>query len=163
MDFQRPLIAVMLLLLLGLAASQMTGGPIGGSGQDRLTEGELMIVTTSGEHRFVIEMAATPEERSQGLMFRREMAADAGMLFDYLTEQPVSFWMKNTYIPLDMVFIRADGIIASIAQRTVPESLTPVPSRVAVRAVLEVNAGTVDRLDIETGDRVVHSIFDNVE
>jgi len=163
MNFERPLIAILLLLVLGLAASQVTDTPIGSAAQDRLTEGQLIVATAGGEHRFTIEMAVTPKEISRGLMFRREMAADAGMLFDYGAEQPVSFWMKNTYLPLDMIFVRADGVIASIAERTVPESLTPVPSRVAVRAVLEVNAGTVDRLGIETGDRILHSIFGNVD
>ena len=163
MNFERPLIAILLLLVLGLAASQVTDTPIGSAGQDRLTEGQLIVATADGEHRFTIEMAVTPKEISRGLMFRREMAADAGMLFDYGAEKPVSFWMKNTYLPLDMIFVRANGVIASIAERTVPESLTPVPSRVAVRAVLEVNAGTVDRLGIKTGDRILHSIFGNVE
>jgi uncharacterized membrane protein (UPF0127 family) len=164
MDYQRPLVVILLLLLLGLAVSQISDTQIGGAAQDRLSAGEVTIVTAAGErHRFTVEMAVTADQRARGLMFRREMAAGAGMLFDYLAEQPVSFWMKNTFIPLDMLFIRANGIVASIAERTVPQSLTPVPSGVAVRAVLEVNAGTASRLGIEPGDRVLHPIFDNVE
>ncbi len=108
-------------------------------------------------------MAVTPQERSRGLMERRELAADAGMLFDYGNERFVSFWMKNTLIPLDMLFIKSDGRIARIAERTTPLSLVAVPSGEAVRAVLEVNGGTADRLGIAPGDRVVHPIFGNAE
>ncbi len=162
MNLERPLTVILLLLVLGMAASQVSDTPVGSSGQDRLGAGELMIVTASGQHRFTVEMAATAEERSRGLMFRREMAADAAMLFDYFTEQPVSLWMKNTFLPLELLFIRANGVIARVAERT-PESLTPAPSKVAVRAVLAVNAGTADQLGIEPGNRVVHPIFGDVE
>ena len=89
-----------------------------------------------------------------GLMFRTALAPDAGMLFLYPTPRETSFWMQNTYLPLDMLFIDEDGVIRHIAERTVPLSTTPVPSNGPVRAVLEVNGGTSDRLGIAVGDRV---------
>ncbi len=96
-------------------------------------------------------------------MFRRVLAADAGMLFPYKRDQVMGFWMKNTLIPLDMLFVSADGVIRTIAQRTVPRSLMAVSSRVAVRAVLELNGGTTARLGIKPGDRVLHPAFGNAE
>jgi uncharacterized membrane protein (UPF0127 family) len=114
----------------------------------------LNIVTDDGEHVFQVEIADDPRERAVGLMFRREMPADAGMLFDFMEEQPASFWMRNTYIPLDMLFIRADGTIDSIGERTTPLSEKSVPSKGPVRFVLEINGGLSDRLGIEAGDRV---------
>ena len=119
----------------------------------------LEIVSKTGVHTFAVEMAATPEEQAKGLMFRRELPEGQGMLFDFHQEQPASFWMKNTYISLDMIFIRGDGQILRIAENTVPLSETIVPSGGAVRAVLEVIAGTARKLGIESGDRVAHPIF----
>jgi uncharacterized membrane protein (UPF0127 family) len=92
-------------------------------------------------------------------MFRRHMPEGQGMLFDFQREQPTSFWMKNTYIPLDMIFIRGDGRILRIAENTVPLSEALVTSGGPVRAVLEVNAGTARKLGIAPGDRVAHPIF----
>ena len=92
-------------------------------------------------------------------MFRRELPEKQGMLFDFKREQPTSFWMKNTYVPLDMIFIRADGRILNIAENTVPLSEALVSSSGPVRAVLEVIAGTTKKLGIAPGDRVVHPIF----
>jgi len=114
----------------------------------------LSIVTDGGEHAFQVEIADEPRERAVGLMFRRAMPADAGMLFDFMEEQPASFWMRNTYIPLDMIFIKADGTIDSIGERTTPLSEKSVPSKGPVRFVLEINGGLSDRLGIEAGDRV---------
>ena len=119
----------------------------------------LEIVSKTGVHTFAVEMAVTPEEQAKGLMFRRELPEGQGMLFDFHQEQPASFWMKNTYISLDMIFIRADGHILRIAENTVPLSETIVPSGGPVRAVLEVIAGTARKLGIEPGDRVAHPIF----
>lgn len=129
-----------------------------------LEHSAVTVVTRSGaRHRFTVEVAATPAARQQGLMFRREMARDAGMLFDFKRTQPVSFWMRNTFIPLDMIFIRADGTIANVAARAVPRSETPVPSKGAVRGVLEINGGLSERLGIAAGDRVLHAIFGTAE
>ncbi|HJN04336.1 MAG TPA: DUF192 domain-containing protein [Alphaproteobacteria bacterium] len=159
----KPFLYILILLLLALASTQLLDVPVGGAGDDRLGAGTLQIETGDGSHAFKIEMAVTAEERARGLMGRRTMGADEGMLFDYGTEQPVSFWMKNTYIALDMLFIRASGEIVHIAKRTIPESLVPVPSPEPVRAVLEVNAGVTDQLGIIPGDTVVHPIFGNAD
>lgn len=117
------------------------------------------IVTRNGVRVFDVELAVTAEERSKGLMFRRELPEGRGMLFDFVGEGPISMWMKNTYISLDMIFIRADGRIARIAENTTPQSETTIPSGTPVKAVLEVIAGTAKRLGIAPGDRVAHRIF----
>jgi uncharacterized protein len=119
----------------------------------------LEIASKNGVHVFAVEMASTPEEQAKGLMFRRQLPEGQGMLFDFHKEQPTSFWMKNTYIPLDMIFIRGDGRILRIAENTVPLSETLVPSGGPVRAVLEVIGGTAKKLGIAPGDRVGHAIF----
>ena len=122
-------------------------------------EGTLEIVSKTGVHAFTIELATNDAERSRGLMFRRELPEGRGMLFDFTPEQPVSFWMHNTYIPLDMIFIRADGRILRIAENTEPMSDRLIPSGGPVRAVLEVIAGTARKLGIAPGDRVESPIF----
>jgi uncharacterized membrane protein (UPF0127 family) len=119
----------------------------------------IEIVGRAGVHVFDVELALTPEQRTKGLMFRRELPSGQGMLFDFGGEGPVSMWMRNTYVSLDMFFIRADGTIARIAENTVPLSETTIPSGVPVKAVLEVVAGTAKRLGIAPGDRVAHKIF----
>ena len=118
---------------------------------------ELWIETAVGQrYRFEVELATTPEQQSQGLMHRAEMAADAGMLFVFEPVRPASFWMKNTLISLDMLFIGADGRIVNIGARTEPLSLASVPSAGPVRAVLEINGGLSAMLGIRPGDRVDH-------
>lgn len=120
----------------------------------------LAIVSGDQRHNFSVEMAVTPEQRSRGLMFRRNLAPDAGMLFDYGPKpQRAMMWMRNTYIPLDMVFIDANGRIESIAERTVPFSLETISSRGPVLGVLELNGGTAARLGIAPGDLVEHPLF----
>jgi hypothetical protein len=119
----------------------------------------LEIATKNGVHPFEVEMAVTPEETSRGLMFRRELAEGHGMLFDFHRDREVSFWMKNTYISLDMIFIRSDGRIMRIAENTTPLSERLVPSNSSVRAVLEVIGGTAKKYGIAPGDRVAGSIF----
>lgn len=125
-----------------------------------LAPGELVIETPGGPKRFTVELADTPEARAKGLMFRRSMPPDHGMLFDFEVEQPVAFWMKNTPLPLDMLFIDARGVIARIEADATPYSETPIPSGRPVRAVLELNAGTAARLGIAPGARVRHPIFE---
>jgi len=118
-------------------------------------QSDLVVETAEGRaHAFTVEVVTTPQEMALGLMFRTQLAPDAGMLFIYPSPRETSFWMQNTYLPLDMLFIGEDGVIHHIAKRTVPMSTTPVPSNGPVRAVLEVNGGTTDRLGIATGDRV---------
>jgi hypothetical protein len=128
---------------------------------EKFEKSALSIVTAGGEKTFEVEIAKTPQQQAQGLMYRRSMAADAGMLFVYARPQRVSYWMKNTFIPLDMLFIAADGRIVNIRQRTVPHSLAPVRSDGEVLAVLELNGGTTSRLGIKAGDAVRHEIFGN--
>jgi uncharacterized membrane protein (UPF0127 family) len=115
----------------------------------------LVIDTAKGPQKFTVELALTPQQEQQGLMYRSAMAADAGMLFVFPATQPANFWMRNTLIPLDMIFIAGDGRIADYHERAVPLSEATVSSKVPVRAVLELNGGTVARLGIKTGD-VVH-------
>jgi hypothetical protein len=119
----------------------------------------LVIDTAAGPQHFTVEMALTPEQQQQGLMFRPSLSADAGMLFDFVGTRPAAFWMKNTLIPLDMLFIAADGHIADYHERAVPLSEATIESKVSVRAVLELNGGTVARLGIHRGDLVHHAIF----
>ena len=119
----------------------------------------LEIVTKSGVHVFSVEMATTEEEKTTGLMYRKELADGKGMLFDFSPEQQVSMWMKNTYISLDMIFIRADGRILRIAQNTEPMSTKIIPSGGLAKGGLEVIAGTAQKYGIQPGDRVGHPLF----
>jgi uncharacterized membrane protein (UPF0127 family) len=119
----------------------------------------LEITTKGGVRTFEVEMAVSPEEQARGLMYRRELADGRGMLFDFGEERPAIFWMKNTYVPLDMIFIRADGVIAKITANTTPLSETHITSGTPVRAVLELVAGSARRYGIAPGDRVGHRIF----
>jgi len=120
----------------------------------------LSVETADGEtHDFTVEIAETPDQRAQGLMFRRQMDADAGMLFLFGRSEERAMWMKNTLIPLDMLFIDETGKIVRIEQRTVPHSLRAIVSGGPVSAVLELNAGTASRLVIKPGDRVRHPAF----
>jgi hypothetical protein len=120
---------------------------------------QLTITSATGDHKFAVELATSPAQQEQGLMYRRSMAADAGMLFDFGRPQPTTFWMKNTLIPLDMLFVGADGRIVNIHERAVPMSETMIPSQGMVRAVVELNGGTAARLGIRPGDRVIYPIF----
>jgi uncharacterized membrane protein (UPF0127 family) len=119
----------------------------------------IEIVSASGVHAFAVELATTEAERERGLMFRRELPQGQGMLFDFKRDQEVAFWMHNTYISLDMLFIRSDGRILRIAENAKPMSDDLIPSGGAVRGVLEVIAGTARDLGIKPGDRVVGSFF----
>ncbi len=119
----------------------------------------LEIVTKSGVQVFSVELATTEQEKETGLMYRKELADGKGMLFDFSPEQEVSMWMKNTYISLDMIFIRADGRILRIAENTEPFSTRIIPSNGLARAVLEVPAGTAEKYGIRPGDRVAGPLF----
>jgi uncharacterized membrane protein (UPF0127 family) len=114
----------------------------------------LSVASGRGSHTFAVEIADEPRERALGLMYRRSLPADRGMLFDFGADGPQSFWMRNTYVPLDMLFIRGDGTIDSIAERTTPLSERSIRSQGPVRYVLEINAGLSDALGIEPGDTV---------
>jgi uncharacterized membrane protein (UPF0127 family) len=119
----------------------------------------LEIVTKAGVRNFSVEFAATDDELDRGLMYRRELPEGRGMLFDFKQDRPVGMWMKNTYISLDMLFIRSDGTIVKIAEKTRPHSLDNIMSGRPVRAVLEVVGGTARKFGIRPGDRVIHPIF----
>jgi uncharacterized membrane protein (UPF0127 family) len=141
-------IALLTLVLLPFAASS-------DEGLDNRFEKDVLIVEAS-EHacyRFDIYIAASAEQRSRGLMFVREMAQNTGMLFIY-TNEPVSMWMKNTYISLDMVFVRADGTVSSVIRNTEPQSLKSLRSIEPVAFVLELNAGVTERLGIDENSRI---------
>ena len=119
----------------------------------------LEIVSKTGVHVFSVEVVDTPEDRARGLMYRKELPEGQGMLFDFQQDQDVGFWMKNTYVSLDMIFIRGDGRILRIAENTVPLSENLIPSGGPVRGVLEVVAGTAKKLGIAAGDQVAHPMF----
>ncbi len=125
-------------------------------------ENTLTIVSADGtRHEFKIELAGTPDQQAQGLMYRAEMDEDAGMLFVFSTTDKRSFWMKNTFIPLDMLFIEEDGKIQHIHANAKPQDLSPITSTGDFRAVLEINGGVADKLNINPGDKIYHSAFRN--
>ncbi len=142
-------------LLLGLLVA---AGPVRPA-SPQASQQVLEIASKTGVHPFSVEIADNDADRARGLMFRKELPEGKGMLFDFKTEQDVSFWMQNTYIPLDMLFIRADGQILRIAENTEPLSTRLIPSGGKVRAVLEVIGGTARKFGIAPGDRVAHPIF----
>lgn len=119
-----------------------------------LAEVPLTIMSSNRTHKFTVEVAKTPQEQARGMMFRTEMAPNSGMIFPFSTDRMASFWMKNTVIPLDIIFIRSDGTIESIAANTTPYSLDPVQSGEPVSAVLELPGGRAAELGIGAGDRV---------
>jgi hypothetical protein len=119
----------------------------------------LKLITAQGEHTIDVEITETPAEKAQGLMFRSKLAEKSGMLFFYEPAQEITMWMRNTYIPLDMVFIRADGTVHRIEVRTQPLSEAIIASRGPVVACLELAGGAAERLGLKRGDRVVHQLF----
>jgi uncharacterized protein len=145
------IVAVALVAGCGLPAVQT---PASAAAQDTIE-----IVTSTGVHAFSVELATNDAERARGLMFRKSLPEGHGMLFDFQTAQPVQFWMRNTYISLDMIFIKDDGRILNIAENAKPLSDALIPSAGPVRAVLEVIAGTARKFHIVPGDRVTGSIF----
>jgi uncharacterized protein len=130
--------------------------------QTELPKEKLVIVGHGGaEHVFSVEMATTEDQQTVGEMFRKSVAPDEGMLFDWGFPRPSQMWMRNTLVSLDMVFINADGTIRSIAENATPRSLAVIDSRGPVRATLEIAAGTTAKLDIRVGDTVKQRIFGN--
>ena len=120
---------------------------------------QLEILTSSGTHEFAVEVMRSPQQLERGLMFRRSLPPGDGMLFDFGTERPVAMWMKNTFLPLDMIFIARSGKVVGIAENTEPLSERIIPSGAPAYAVLEVNAGTAARIGLRTGDTIRHPIF----
>lgn len=149
------LLAVM--LPVGAQAQQSLYNPQPQSG---LTETPLTIRTVTGTlHEFTVEIAETPRQQAIGMMFRREAPKDRGMLFPFEEERVASFWMKNTLVSLDLLFVAGNGEIMRIHRRAQPHSLAPLSSGVPVMAVLELAGGEADRRDIRAGDIVQHPFF----
>jgi len=146
-----------------VALALFFGGLVGGPALAVATfdKSELTIDSAGTSHHFFIEVARSNEQMTQGLMFRSRLAPDAGMLFIYARPQPASMWMYQTLIPLDMLFIGPDGRIINIHERAVPLSTDTISSDGPVRAVLELNGGTVARLKLKPGDRVHHADIAN--
>lgn len=141
------------------AAAAFTVTLMPGALAQELETGTLSIETESGVQSFNIEIADDRDEISYGLMNRESLAADAGMLFDFENPREPSMWMKNTLIPLDMLFITSDGTIQMIARNAVPGSLRTISPGMPVKGVLEINGGRAAELGIMPGDRVDHAIF----
>jgi uncharacterized protein len=142
-----PVLSLILLLAILPNSAQ--------SGSEKLT-----ISTQTGVFPFSVEVMRSEPEREKGLMFRRYLPADRGMLFDFKVEAPVMMWMKNTYLPLDMIFITRNGVVKTVVENAEPMSEQIIPSGGNVFAVLEVNAGTAAKIGVKAGDRVAHPIFD---
>ena len=143
-----------------VSLAQYPPGPT--SPQPELPKEKLVIVTHDGQrHDFNVELAISPMQQETGLMFRKTVPADGGMLFDWGQPRDSTMWMRNTIAPLDMLFINSDGTIRHIAENTTPESLAQIPSGGNVRATLELAAGTAARLHIRVGDKVEQRIFGN--
>ena len=143
----------MLFLVVGLLAVNSTVKA------DSFKVEIVKVKSAKGEFYFNTEIAQTDREREKGLMYRKSMARDAAMLFLWDTDQPIQMWMKNTNIPLDMVFIRSDGKIANIAHKTTPNSRRLLSSKGQVRAVLELSAGTAEKIGLAEGHQVFHRVF----
>lgn len=121
-------------------------------------EGKLVLHSSTGDYTFNVEVVDTPESRAKGLMFVQELADDAGMLFDFKEERQVSFWMRNTFIPLDMIFIGADGVVKTIHVNARPHDVTSIPSEVPVQFVLEIPGGRSVEIGLEPGDTMDHPL-----
>lgn len=160
--FRSAVFSAALVVLAGCTGSNAQSSDPGAGSQaeqTQLSEAGLRLVSLSvgsGEqsHQFTVELASTVEQQARGLMFRKKLEPDTGMIFPFDREKMASFWMKNTVIPLDIIFIRSDGTIESIAAKTTPYSLEPVVSGEPVSAVLELAGGRAAELSIRPGDRV---------
>jgi hypothetical protein len=142
--------------VLGGMVAVALAGAVRGAGSETFSVVSIVILSREGPHRFRVELAESPSQRMQGLQGRRTLDADAGMLFVFDAPSVAAMWMKNTYIPLDMLFLDEVGNIVAIAENTRPMSVQPIQPPEPVKAVLELNAGTAARLGIKLGDRVLH-------
>ena len=155
------LLAALMVVVLAVALSERR--PVSAQDTTSFARTSVAIETQSGLYRFTVELAQTPSQLARGLMGRRSLAADAGMLFIYPRSRRATMWMKDTLLPLDMLFVRSDGVVDSVVERTTPMSLASIRAQGPVQAVVEVNAGTVKRLQIKAGDRVIHELFGNAD
>lgn len=140
--FARIFVVIALVLLVSSCANQP----------------ELVLKTADGDFTFEVELADTPKSRADGLMFRQELAPNKGMLFDFKEEREVSFWMRNTFIPLDMIFIGADGTVMNIHKNARPQDETSIPSGFPVRFVLEIPGGRSAEIGLKAGDKMLHPL-----
>ena len=150
----RRCVALAFALFVSVFVASLSGSPARADALQSLT-----IHTSTGDHIFSVEIAATPPTREVGLMNRRFMPMDRGMLFEFEREEPVAFWMKNTYIPLDMIFIGRSGKVTRISERAEPLSETAIPSGGPAAAVLELNGGVAAAIGVRPGDQVTHPFF----
>lgn len=161
----RPMPTFRRRLIPAIAAALLIGAPHAVSVADRVPDHlpvtDLRIATANGIREFRVSVASRPKDRRRGLMYVTELAADEGMLFDFGTPSIQGMWMKNTLLSLDMLFIREDGSISSIARDTVPHSRKTIVSEEPVKAVLELRGGVCKLLDIAPGDMVLHPVFGN--
>ena len=144
---------------LALAAGAAPYLARGQGAEIKFEKSSLVVVTAAREIKFDIELALNEAERSRGLMFREKLGPYEGMLFDFFQDAPVSFWMKNTLIPLDMIFIAGDGTIRHVHANAVPFSTDAVPSEHPVLGVLEINGGSPRLLGIKPGDKGTNKRF----
>jgi uncharacterized membrane protein (UPF0127 family) len=151
----------MKLLVAAFGAFLAIGTAASAAGEAALPVTTLVIDTEKGPHAIRAEVAADQASQERGLMFRRQLGPDEGMVFDFHKPQWEVFWMKNTILSLDMIFIRQDGTISSVAPQAVPYSETAIPSAEPVRAVLEINGGRAAVLGIGPGQKVHNAIFGN--
>jgi uncharacterized membrane protein (UPF0127 family) len=158
-------LTVLLFLLIAVqpATAARAQDPTHPDTKVEFAESEIVIDTGTARRRFTVELALSRAQMVRGLMHRREMALDHGMLFLYKPPRRAGIWMRNTFIPLDIIFIKPDGTIESIHTGAKPHDETVIPSQSAVGAVLEVNAGVVRLLGIEPGDTVRHDLFGNAD
>ena len=166
MNHRRLLLAA--LAILPIAMPFVAAGPAMAQNvnptvaQPMLPTEKMTIVTHDGRKLdFTVEMALTDDQQITGLMFRKTVAPNTGMLFDWHQPRDSNMWMRNTVAPLDMLFVDADGTIHHIAENTVPQSLAVISSDGPVRATIEIAAGTAERLDIRVGDHVQNRVFGN--
>lgn len=151
---RRPVLALIvrfsaLAVIVGLVAGALAGPVLA-------DDATAVIHTATGDYKFAVEIADTMETRAKGLMYRQSLAPDAGMLFDFGVERETAFWMQNTYIPLDMLFIGADGTIKTIHANARPLDKTTIPSGAPVRFVLEIPGGRAAEIGAKPGDRLEH-------
>jgi uncharacterized membrane protein (UPF0127 family) len=169
-QFSNAAAARVMLALAAMFLAAVLSRPAVAVAQGRVTEAQnwleakggldpLVIVTLTGSHEFLVEIARTEAQREHGLMFRRSMPQDRGMLFGFESERPVAMWMKNTYLPLDMIFIGRGGKVVGLAENTEPLSEKVIPSGAPAISVLEVNAGVAARIGLKVGDTVRHPLF----
>ena len=156
-DFVRAARCAALIVFAGISVAVELAGP----SVAKMANETLVLVTSGGDREIALEVAETPEDMALGLMFRTELADGRGMLFPSPAPREASMWMRNTYISLDMVFIRADGVVHRIEAMTEPLSETIIASRGEVLAVLELAGGAAGRLGLKPGDRVRHRLFES--